>query len=136
MGVEPINIPRIPTRACIAMKARIRCIDRLVTRLIRPAVAPVKVRTWLKAFALAMIRSIITVSRRVDIRDLTITPQLRPLCNNTRSRQPRTPVAAASDGVAIPKRMTPVTRKTTRPTGSTLRMKDNNFSEKGMGITS
>jgi hypothetical protein len=50
--------------------------------------------------------------------------------------EPSTPIAAASEGLATPKIMSPITRNTTNPKGSTYLTVAMTFSERGGGVTS
>ena len=79
---------------------------------------------------------IMTVIDMVPIRDFFIISQFSPLYKAAIITVPTTPIAAASDGVAIPKKITPSTRKTIKPNGSTYLIVATIFCDKGVGVTS
>ena len=65
-----------------------------------------------------MMARLMTVMWTVPVSDLTMVSQLRLRYAAARKKEPRHPSAAASVGVAMPITMTPVTRKTIKPSGS------------------
>ena len=67
MALASIKPPRKSTTTCIHMKMRIGATGRPVISLSIPELAPEKARTWLKAFAEAIIMSNITLTPRVPL---------------------------------------------------------------------
>ena len=107
-----INIPSMSATTYMAMMVTMGGVGRLVVNSIRPRMAPLKARIWLKVFAPARIRNIMPVMYMVAAKDFFTTFQLSRLEKATTMKQPTVPLAAASLGVVIPNKMTPMTRKT------------------------
>ena len=101
-----------------------------ITNFTRPWLASVKVRIWLKAVDEQIISNIMAETRIVLLRLSFIDPQLNFPYAAMRIKEPKQPVAAASDGVAIPNMMTPVTRNIRTKRGRIYFAKSTNFSDR------
>lgn len=106
------------------------------TSWVRPVPAPLKAKIWLKPVDPAMIMSIIIVISMVAEKDFLIKSQFRFLYKAARIKVPITPIAADSEGVAIPKKINPTTRKKINPNGNIYRTEAFSFSDKGVWATS
>ena len=106
--------------------------SRSPTAPTRADVAPVAASNWLKPDEPTMTSSIIEVVVIADIREDLSAAQLSRRKHAARTRVATTPIAADSDGVAIPKKMKPVTTSTSPSSGETSRS-PSSFAPRGTG---
>ena len=84
-----------------------------------PRDAPVKARICPNAVEPVRIMNIMTVVPSVDFRDSVTTFHFRPRYSAARTKVPAAPSAADSVGVATPRKIRPMTRKTIAASGNT-----------------
>lgn len=126
-----INMPRKIRTNCIAIRRAILDMARLVTNSTSPKVAPLKASSWLKVFDAKIIMNTITVIRMVPSAHFFKMAESIFLYAAARMSAPRAPVAEASVGVAIPKKITPTTRKMIPVKGKRYITEDTILSERG-----
>ena len=129
---ELINMPRIIHANCMAIIMNMGGMVRPIVNSTRPRPAPLKARIWLKATDPKMSVNIMHVINTVFITDFLITSQFSFLYAAAKMAHPMVPVAAASDGVAIPRRITPITINMMNPIGRMYFTAANNLSDNGM----
>jgi hypothetical protein len=93
------------------------CRSNPVAQASMPLEAPEKARIWLKVAEPSTIMNAMTVTLSAPATARTRAGQVRQRKAAARSSTPAAPNAAASEGVAQPSRIRPITRNTTRPIG-------------------
>ena len=94
--------------------------SKAVTQSTMPELAPENAIIWLKVEEARRIMKTIVVTTSVPSTDFRITLQDIQRNAVASTITPRTPNAAASDGVAMPIRIRPMTQKNTNPSGRML----------------
>ena len=113
-----ISMPRTSNNRNIATITATGGKSSPVTSATNPLVAPEIARIWLNVDdAMTMINTI-TVILRVPVSDSRIARQVSVRNATARMSTPSTPKAAASDGVATPRMIRPMTMNITSPMGS------------------
>jgi len=113
-----MKVPIKMSRICITIKSAIEGIGSPPANSINPELAPVKAKICEKAMAPVKIMNIIIVISKVPEIDSFTTFQFHPLYKNAKMKHPTAPRAEDSVGVAIPRNMRPITRKTMDPRGN------------------
>jgi len=121
-AIWSINMQRMKGISIITNSMSIGDQSRVTIRVVSSVVAPVNASNWLNILEDAMISNIILVMK-ADV------PKASTIIENDSLRyaaavisEAKTPVAAASDGVAIPNMIKPITEKIMMANGKQLTM--------------
>src|SRR4030042_4080081 len=127
--------PRNMITNCVAIMMNMGCTGRDNAKLTIPLRAPLLARILPKLIDPTMITNTMTVISIVPIADLFTMGRLNYLYRAAKIKQPMAQRAAASDGVAIPMKITPMAAKIIAATGTAQRDMTLTFFRKGTRST-